>query len=87
MVHLLGRCNLRCGHCYMEGAPERTEVLPFEHVAAAVRESESLGAGAIYLTGGEPLLYRRLPEILRIASNETRSRLIVCTNGTLMTQR
>jgi hypothetical protein len=29
MLHLLGRCNLSCVHCYMEGGPTREEPYVF----------------------------------------------------------
>ena len=32
MLHLTGRCNLECKHCYMEGSPKRKERLPFEWI-------------------------------------------------------
>ncbi|SOE87105.1 Radical SAM superfamily enzyme, MoaA/NifB/PqqE/SkfB family [Burkholderia sp. YR290] len=84
MLHLLGRCNLRCAHCYMDGAPERQELLPVELVISAIRESRKLGVGVIYLTGGEPFLYKQLDRVLNVASTETDARIVVCTNATLI---
>ena len=86
MVHLLGRCNLTCRHCYMEGAPTREERLSADLVVRAISECPRLGIGAFYLTGGEPLLYPELEEVLAAASR-TRVQVTVCTNGTLLTQR
>ena len=56
MLHLLGRCNLQCAHCYMEGSPRRREELPLELVLRAIGESEKLAIGTIVVTGGEPFL-------------------------------
>lgn len=86
MLHLLGRCNLTCRHCYMNGGPTRGERLPADLVIRAVSECLSLGIGALYLTGGEPLLYREIEEVLRAAAS-IRLQLTVCTNGTLLTER
>lgn len=87
MLHLLGRCNLECLHCYMEGAPHREEQLPLEPVLQAVGECRELGIGALFLTGGEPLLYRDLDQVLEAAAGVTGLQTTVCTNGTLFTSR
>src|SRR5260370_42477424 len=67
MVHLLGRCNLRCLHCYMEGGPSRKEKLPFDLVERAIGECEKLGIATLYLTGGEPPLHPGLGGLLFLA--------------------
>ena len=87
MLHLLGRCNLTCLHCYMEGAPGRKEQLPLDRVLEAVAECAQLDIGALYLTGGEPLLYKGLPEVLRAAAQVPGLQVTVCTNATLMNAR
>lgn len=87
MLHLLGRCNLKCRHCYMEGAPSRREQLPLDRVIAAVEESDKLGIGTLYLTGGEPLLYRGLPDVLRAAARVPGLETTLCTNATLIDGR
>lgn len=87
MLHLLGRCNLQCLHCYMGGSPSRREQLPLEPVMAAIAECEQLDIGALYLTGGEPLLYPGLPDVLTAAAQVPGLRVTLCTNGTLITPR
>src|SRR5260370_42697682 len=87
MLHLLGRCNLECLHCYMEGSPKREEQLPVEPVLRAVGECPALGIGTLFLTGGEPLLYRGLDQVLEAAAQTTGLQTTVCTNGTLLTSR
>ncbi len=87
MLHLLGRCNLSCLHCYMEGSPTRREHLPLEHVLAAIRECEPLGIGSLYLTGGEPLLYRSIEDVLSAATAVPGLQITVCTNGMMITPR
>ncbi|MGA2216441.1 MAG: radical SAM protein [Terracidiphilus sp.] len=85
MIHLLGRCNLECLHCYMEGSPRRTEQLPLELVLQAIEECPRLGIGTIVVTGGEPLLYRGLDQVLEAAANLPNVQTTLCTNGTLLT--
>ena len=87
MLHLLGRCNLECLHCYMEGSPWRREQLPVEFVLPAIAECEQLGIGTLYLTGGEPLLYRGLDDVLNAVAQAPKLQVTLCTNGTLITHR
>jgi Fe-coproporphyrin III synthase len=87
MVHLLGRCNLSCHHCYMEGAPSRTELLPLDLVLRAVEECPQLGIATLYVTGGEPLLYPGFEQVLRLAARTPKLEITVCTNGTLIRER
>jgi Fe-coproporphyrin III synthase len=87
MVHLLGRCNLQCQHCYMHGSPTRRERLPLHALIDAIEESEALGVGTLYLTGGEPLMYPRLAEVLAAADAIPGLEITVCTNGTLLNER
>jgi MoaA/NifB/PqqE/SkfB family radical SAM enzyme len=71
----------------MDGSPTRRERLSPEAVIRAIYESESLGIGTLYLTGGEPLLYRAFPDILKAASQITGLETTVCTNATLIKGR
>jgi Fe-coproporphyrin III synthase len=84
MLHTTGRCNLECQHCYMEGSPRRREQLPFEWMEASIRAAPSLGIGAIYLTGGEPLMYDGIEDLIRVASDVDGLILTVNTNGMLL---
>jgi Fe-coproporphyrin III synthase len=87
MLHLLGRCNLECAHCYMEGSPHRRETLDLDIVLQSVRECRSLGVGSISITGGEPLLYPNLDRVLACAAEQSDLKITLCTNGTLITDR
>jgi MoaA/NifB/PqqE/SkfB family radical SAM enzyme len=87
MLHLLGRCNLTCVHCYMDGSPSRREQLALDAVVAAVEDSDALGIGTLYLTGGEPLLYKGLSEVLNTVSQTPALETTLCTNATLINER
>src|SRR5438477_6528174 len=62
------RCNLRCTYCMPEEVTflDRTELLSFEELTAFVRVAASLGVDKVRLTGGEPLLRRGLPDLVRM---------------------
>lgn len=89
MLHLTGQCNLECRHCYMEGAPHRKERLDFDWIVEALHAAPGLGIGAVFLTGGEPMMYPRFDELVRIAGGIAASgvSMTVCTNATFVQPR
>ena len=87
MLHLLGRCNLRCAHCYMHGAPDRREMLEIEDVVDAIGECARLGIGSLYITGGEPLLYPGIEHVLEAGAKIKGMTITLCTNATRLKER
>jgi MoaA/NifB/PqqE/SkfB family radical SAM enzyme len=82
MLHLTGRCNLECVHCYMEGSPRRRDVLPYDWVSRALRDAPALGVGTVFLTGGEPTLYPQFDAVLAEAAATEGLSVTLCTNAT-----
>jgi GTP 3',8-cyclase len=82
------RCNFRCQYCMpAEGLPwlERSEVLDFEEIERLARLFVSIGIGSIRLTGGEPLVRPRFPDLVtRLASIGGLTDLSLTTNGYLL---
>jgi GTP 3',8-cyclase len=66
-VSVTDRCNLRCTYCMPEEVTflDKREILSFEEIAHFVRVATTLGIDKVRLTGGEPLLRRGLPELVR----------------------
>ena len=68
-VSVTDKCNYRCGYCMPpEGVhPEgrHTEYLDADEIERIVRAFAELGVKKIRLTGGEPLIRKDLPEIVR----------------------
>jgi cyclic pyranopterin phosphate synthase len=63
----------------------RESILTFEEIARVARVFVGLGAGRIRLTGGEPLLRRELPELVRrLAAIDGLDDLAMTTNGLLL---
>src|SRR3954447_3072975 len=84
-VSVTDRCNLRCTYCMpaegLEWLP-KPELLTFEELTRLVDVATRLGVTSVRLTGGEPLLRRGLPELVRqLAALEHRPRLAMTTNG------
>jgi len=80
---LTERCNLACAHCY--GAyPDRGE-MPLERVLKLVDELVEGGGTSITLSGGEPLLYKGLEQVLERA--DPHLKIQICSNGILIDHR
>jgi len=84
-VSVTDRCNLRCTYCMpAEGLDwlPKPELLSFEEITRVVSVMVGLGITSVRLTGGEPLLRRGLPELVRqLASLTPRPSLSMTTNG------
>jgi MoaA/NifB/PqqE/SkfB family radical SAM enzyme len=77
-------CNMACRHCYTyERVAGDRRRIGKEALLAMMDECRELGAEVFYLTGGEPLLRKDLPDLIEGATR--RSRAILFTNGTLVT--
>jgi cyclic pyranopterin phosphate synthase len=89
-VSVTDRCNLRCGYCMPEEEYvwlPREEILQFEEIARLVDVFTTLGVDKVRLTGGEPLLRRNLPELVRLlAARPAIKDLAITTNGVLLAE-
>jgi GTP 3',8-cyclase len=87
-VSVTDRCNLRCMYCMPEAdyvwLPKET-ILSFEEIGAIVDAFTDLGVNRVRLTGGEPLLRRDLPTLIRsLAARSAIHDLALTTNGVLL---
>jgi radical SAM protein with 4Fe4S-binding SPASM domain len=86
-LHVLNACNLKCRHCYDWKNPTVTltfeqELMVIDNFADFLKKMEM--DGEISFTGGEPLLYDRLPELIDYAkSQDVFIKPYVLTNGTV----
>jgi cyclic pyranopterin phosphate synthase len=87
-VSVTDRCNFRCRYCMpAEGLEwlKRDEILSFEEIQRLVALMAALGVNEIRLTGGEPLVRRDLPELVRmLAQTPGVDDLSLTTNGVLL---
>ena len=68
-ISVTDKCNLRCVYCMPEeGLPwlRREELLSFEEIEAIVRSMAGMGLRRLRITGGEPLVRRDLPVLIRM---------------------
>jgi GTP 3',8-cyclase len=82
------RCNLRCAYCMPEQEYvwlPREDLLRFEEISRLVDVFLSLGVDKVRLTGGEPLLRRDLPALVRMLADKSELKdLALTTNGVLL---
>ncbi len=85
------RCNIRCAYCMPEDHYvwlPRQDLLAFEEMCRLVDVFVRLGVDRIRLTGGEPLLRRDLPSLVRqLAARPALRDIAITTNGLLLAPR
>ena len=67
-ISVTDRCNIRCFYCMPETGVKfmpREEVLSFEEIERFARIAVELGVTKLRLTGGEPLVRKDLPVLIR----------------------
>jgi len=85
MLEPLFRCNLACAGCGKIDYPD--EILNQRlSVADCMQAIDECGAPVVSIAGGEPLLHRELPEIVR-GFLARRKVVIVCTNALLLAKK
>ena len=83
-VHPSRRCNIACAHCYTSSGPGIQEEIRLDLLLGCLQDAVTLGYRQLALSGGEPLLYRSLAELLSYARNVGMLTTIT-TNGMLAT--
>jgi len=91
-ISVTDRCNLRCPYCMPAEVfgPDyrflpRAEILTYEEIARLACVFAGLGVRKLRLTGGEPLLRRDLPELVRLLRGiEGIQDIALTTNGLIL---
>ncbi len=85
-LHPTRLCNLACRHCYSESDPRHKAALDPAALCDALGVLRAEGYTVISLSGGEPLMYTPLREIVE-RSRELGFRVTMVSNGLLATDR
>ena len=87
-ISVTDRCNIRCFYCMPETGVEfmeRSEILSFEEIERFARVAARLGITKLRVTGGEPLVRRDLPVLIRkLAAIPGIHDLALTTNAVLL---
>lgn len=79
-IHPSQHCNYSCSHCYSSSSPNQKIFLTKVEIEQAISDAAAMGYGVLSISGGEPMMYPYLKEILETAKNEGMSTSLV-TNG------
>lgn len=85
-IHLTRRCNLSCFHCYSSSSPEERDELDVALLLQAISDASREGYTNVSFSGGEPILYKSLPELLEQA-HKYKMRTAVVSNAMLLDER
>jgi len=90
-LSVIEACNFRCGYCMpADQVPDdygldSTARMSFDEIETLVRGFVRLGVNKLRLTGGEPLLRKRLPDLIaRLSRIEGLDDVALTTNGSLL---
>ena len=90
-ISVTDRCNIRCFYCMPEEGVKfepRENILTFEEIERFVRVAVGMGIRKLRLTGGEPLLRKGLPELIRkLVAIPGIEDLALTTNGVLLAKQ
>ena len=69
-IELTNRCARNCKHCSSSATNSSNNVkeLGFEDIKKIIYEAKDMNVETIVFTGGEPLMYERLPELVKLTS-------------------
>ncbi len=81
---LSSKCNFKCKFCFAEGEDKKDRTLDIDYIKKILKISKEFGIKNVKLTGGEPLLYPNLEELLRFIKDEDFKYLDITTNVSLL---
>jgi radical SAM protein with 4Fe4S-binding SPASM domain len=79
-IELLGKCLLECRHCSSSSSFIRNDKLDIRYIKQLLIEGSSFGAGYLSISGGEPLLYEDLFNVLTLA-RDLKYKVRIYTSG------
>lgn len=80
------KCNMKCTHCGNSDFAVKDRALTPKDVAEIARQADELGLAQFSLTGGEPLLFNDLDELI-LAINPKKFHIAINTNGFLLDKK
>ena len=89
-ISVTDRCNHRCIYC-MPQTPfvlkDHSDILSFEQIEGFTRSAVALGIKKVRLTGGEPLVRRKIVSLItKLSAIKGLDEVCMTTNGCLLTE-
>jgi len=87
-ISITDRCNLRCVYCMPECGIEtvsHNEILSYDEIIRVCKIAANMGIKKIKITGGEPLVRKNVPELVKnIKAIDGIEEVTLTTNGVLL---
>ncbi|MFF3243830.1 radical SAM protein [Streptomyces sp. NPDC002870] len=81
-LQLLYHCNFKCLHCFHGKRLQHADAFTLEEaISLMTLMRDEYGTEALTLLGGEPFVYKSLPELVRYGKQELGQQIEICTNG------
>ena len=70
-IELTNKCSRNCKHCSSNATKNisNLKILDFNDVSRIIKEAKQIGVETIVFTGGEPLMYDKLEELVHLATS------------------
>ena len=85
-IHPSRLCNLSCLHCYSSSSPKARGALDAALLSEALSNAADEGYNYVSVSGGEPLLYQPLGQLLKHA-HDIGYKTAIATNGMLLDEK
>jgi len=85
-IEVTNCCNSACQHCFVRSMLSEKSSLSIDLVKEIISEGYFIGYRRLHITGGEPLLWEGLFEVLDYAFASGYKKVFINTNGTLLTE-
>ena len=83
-LHLTDKCNLRCKHCYALDMSEGCQELTTQEYITFLEQFYAEGGKSVVVSGGEPLITKKLKKILEI---NPKADIRLLTNATMIDEK
>ncbi len=84
-IEVTTRCNSSCGHCFARAGRDTAHHMVLPTALSIAGEGVSLGYPNLHITGGEPLMWPHLFNLIEQALTMGYDSVFINTNGTLLT--
>lgn len=87
-IILTHTCNLKCNYCYYNTnlLSKKNGYLSDDNLIKAIELFKNIGCNKVALTGGEPLLVKKLPLLIKDI-NKQNMKITIVTNGILLLEK
>ncbi len=85
-IEVTNRCNHACSHCFVRATVSECSDLSMDVVKEIIFEGFRLGYRRLHITGGEPLLWKGLFEVVDYAFCSGYKGVFINTNGVLISK-